>query len=228
MTRHLLTRAFAAAAAVSGIALTGAVPATAERARTVAGGDDIVTTAPGGAQECTLGYTFTTATGRTYGITAGHCNSHRSSSVTDRTTGALGHFVLTVANPERSLDDDYGVIDFGATRSAPRMYGMPVTAITAPDGHRAVCHDGIRTGIACGDLHGRLIGTQFTTAAMPSSIPGDSGGPVWQPNPTGASLIGIWLGEHIDPDDARYGRFTAITDVWADIAHYAGLPPTDA
>jgi V8-like Glu-specific endopeptidase len=59
---------------------------------------------------------------------------------------------------------------------------------------------------------------------MPRSIPGDSGGPVWQltRNNT-ATVIGVWLGEHTDPDGSRYGRFTALTDILADITEYAGM-----
>lgn len=215
--------ALAATAAVAMMALAAAPNADAERIRTVSPGDDIVTTAAEGAQQCTLGYTFTNPAGTTYGITAGHCNSHRSTYVTDRTTGAIGHFVLAVGNPEHALDDDYGLIDFGANRPEPLMYGMQVTGISTPDSDAPVCHDGIRTGVACGDLHGRLIGTQFATKGMPPSIPGDSGGPVWQPNRNTATIIGIWLGEHIEPDGPRYGRFTALTDVLADIANSAGL-----
>ncbi|KMO69841.1 S1 family peptidase [Mycolicibacterium chlorophenolicum] len=224
-------RTFAALAATTAAAtavLAGTPTAGAERLHTVSPGDDIVTTAADGDQQCTLGYTFTNPAGRTYGITAGHCNSHRSSSVTDRTTGAIGHFVLTVGNPDEPLDDDYGLIDFGASRSVPVMYGMPVTGISAPTSTTTVCHDGIRTAVACGALHDRLVGTQFTTSGMPRSIPGDSGGPVWQPSRTGATVIGIWLGEHIEPDGPRYGRFTGLTDVLADIANYAALTSTNA
>lgn len=133
--------------------------------------------------------------------------------------------MLAVANPDAALDDDYGLIDFGAARSLPVMYGMPVTGISAPAPNAPVCHDGIRTGVACGELHDRLVGTQFATSGMPRSIPGDSGGPVWQPARDGATVIGIWLGEHIESNGPRYGRFTALTDVLADIANYAGLRP---
>lgn len=203
--------------------------AAADRTATVSPGDALATTAAEGAQLCTLGYTFTNSAGRTYGITAGHCNSHRSRYVTDRTTGAIGHFVLSVANPDEALDDDYGLIDFGANRAVPVMYGMRVTGISAPDPHNAICHDGIRTGVACGDLHSRLFGTQFATSGMPQSIPGDSGGPVWQltRNNT-ATVVGIWLGEHIEPNGPRYGRFTGLTDVLADIANSAGLTTSAA
>ncbi|SBS79033.1 conserved exported hypothetical protein [uncultured Mycobacterium sp.] len=221
--RTTLAGALLAAAALLG---TGAAPAAAQNTATISPGDELVTTAADGAQMCTLGYTFTNRdTGTAYGITAGHCNGHRSSSVTDRTTGAVGHFVLTVGNADEALDDDYGLIDFGTNRSLPIMYGMPVSGLSAPDPTGPVCHDGIKTGVACGQLHSRLVGTQFTTRGMPRSIPGDSGGPVWQLGPgNSATVIGIWLGEHIEPNGPRYGRFTALTDVLADISDYAGLP----
>lgn len=221
-----MTGIAAAAIATTG-ALLAAPTAAARHIPTVSPGDAIVTTAAEGPQECTLGYTFTNrATGTTYGITAGHCNSHRSSYVTDRTTGAIGHFVLTVSNPDEPLDDDYGLINFGNSHSVPRMYGLPVSGITSPDATSPVCHDGIRTRVACGQLHSRLFGTQFATSRMPRSIPGDSGGPVWQLDGNGnATVIGIWLGEHTEPNGPRYGRFTGITDVLADITNYAGLPP---
>lgn len=224
MSTHRSTLALAvlAAAALLG---AGAPPATAQ-AVTISPGDELVTTAADGGQMCTLGYTFTNReTGTAYGITAGHCNGHRSSSVTDRTTGAVGHFVLTVGDIDDALDDDYGLIDFGTSRSLPVMYGMPVSGISAPDPTGPVCHDGIMTGVACGHLHSRLFGTQFATGGMPQSIPGDSGGPVWQLGPgNSAAVIGVWLGEHIEPNGSRYGRFTALTDVLADITDYAGLP----
>ena len=114
-TTTLAAAALAAAAAL----VTGTPSAAADPVRTVAPGDDIVTTAAEGGQECTLGYTFTNRAGRTFGITAGHCDSHRSASVTDTTTGATGHFVLAVGNPDQPLADDYGLIDFGASRSRP-------------------------------------------------------------------------------------------------------------
>ena len=216
----------AAAALASALLCVSAPLAAAQSTPPVSPGDELVTTAADGDQMCTLGYTFTNrSTGTTYGITAGHCNSHRSSSVTDRTTGAVGHFVLSVASPDEALDDDYALISFGPSRSVPIMYGMPVNGISAPNRRGAVCHDGIKTGIACGSLHSRLVGTQFTTDGMPQSIPGDSGGPVWQLGPgNSATVIGIWLGEHIEPNGPRYGRFTALTDVLADITDYAGLP----
>jgi hypothetical protein len=220
-------RTAVASAAVAALLSAGAPPAAAQQAVTISPGDELVTTAADGGQLCTLGYTFTNRdTGTAYGITAGHCNGHRSSSVTDRTTGAVGHFVLTVANPDEALDDDYGLIDFGSSRSLPIMYGMPVSGISAPNPTGTVCHDGIKTGMACGALHSRLFGTQFATSGMPQSIPGDSGGPVWQlGRDNSATVIGIWLGEHIEPNGPRYGRFTGLTDVLTDITDYAGLTP---
>src|SRR5690625_3975692 len=63
-------------------ALLAAPPAPARHLPSVPPAAAIVTAAADGPQECTLGYPFTNrGTGTTYGITAGHCNSHRSSYV---------------------------------------------------------------------------------------------------------------------------------------------------
>jgi streptogrisin B len=223
-TGHRIGTYAAIAATAAALAVAGAAPAAAERTPTVSPGDALVTTAAEGGQTCTLGYTFTNrSTGVTYGITAGHCNGHRSAYVTDGTTGAIGHFVLAVANPDEIIDDDYGLIDFGAARSVPLMHGMPVSGISQPNPDTAVCHDGIRTGVACGTITSRYFGSQYITSGMPRSIPGDSGGPVWQlAHDDTATVIGVWLGEHNDPDGSHYGRFTALADVLADITDYAG------
>lgn len=214
--RRLLAAIAAIALAV--MAVAGAAGAQG-RSATVSPGDELYAAHGHGGSRCTLGYTFTDPGTRiTYGITAGHCNNPRSSYVVDRTTGAIGHFVLTVANPDDPLDDDYGLIDFGSNRSIRTMYGMPVASISTPDAHGVVCHDGIRTGIACGSLDCRFIANQYLTTGMPQSIPGDSGGPVWQPGGDGATVIGIWLGEHIEPNGANYGWFISLTDVLVSVA----------
>jgi hypothetical protein len=51
------------------------------------------------------------------------------------------------------------------------------------------------------------------TTAMPASVPGDSGGPVWVSDDDGtAHIIGIWLGEKASPDSSRrYGRFASLS-----------------
>ena len=65
---------------------------------------------------------------------------------------------------------------------------------------------------------GRLIANQ---CRMPQSIPGDSGGPVWQPSRDGgATTVGIWLGQHVDQDGA-FGRFASLTDVLPTISAQA-------
>ena len=183
-------------------------------------GDELDGVGARGTARCTLGYAFTDpATGVSYAITAGHCNAGHSSYVLDRTTGALGHFALTVASPEDPLADDYGLIDFGSNHSQRVMYGMPIGGISAPDPRNAVCHDGIRTGVVCGSFGGRLVGRQYLTTGMAQSIPGDSGGPVWQLSADNtATVIGIWLGEHFDGNGSRYGRFIGLTDILVDVA----------
>jgi streptogrisin B len=201
-----------AIATLAATAILGAPTAHAARA-TVSPGDEIRAVGASVAR-CTLGYTYTDpATGTAYGITAGHCNQTHSSYVEDRTTGAIGHFVLTVSDPNDPLADDYGLIDFGANTAGKTMYGMPVIGMASITTRNAICHDGIRTGIACGQLGDRLIGPQYLTTGMAQSIPGDSGGPVWQISSTGAVIVGIWLGEHIDVAGNHYGRFISLSDI---------------
>lgn len=204
-------------------AIAAGSPAAAHaRGATISPGDEIDTVQAHGGPRCTLGYTFADpGTNINYGITAGHCNNKGSDYVLDRTTGAVGHFILTVATPGDNLQDDYGLIDFGSNHSVRIMYGMPVTGISVPDPRNAVCHDGIRTGIACGSLGDRLFGSQYLTTGMAESIPGDSGGPVWQLNRDNAgtaNVIGIWLGEHHETSTTHSGRFTSLTDVLLNIA----------
>lgn len=214
--RHTLAQFLsgaAAAAIAAGIALTGTPDAQAAT-HSVSPGDEIDVKYGHRGSRCTLGYTFTDpASHVTYGITAGHCNDGHHSPVIDRTTGAGGRFVYSEGSPAQPLNADFGIIDFGATRSVRLMYRQPVGDIAAINPSLPVCHDGIRTGIACGQYAGRLIAEQCLTSGMRDSIPGDSGGPVWQPGRDGsATIVGIWLGQHVDKDGS-FGRFTSLTDV---------------
>lgn len=214
---HTLTRMLtstAATAAVTTLLLAGAPTAEAST-RSVAPGDEIDTHGRQHESLCTLGYTFTDPSSHiTYGLTAGHCNDGQHSPVIDRTTGASGRFAYSEATPAEPLYADFGIIDFGTNRAVKRMYQhQPVGSIAAIDSTKPVCHDGISTGVACGRYGGGLIADQYLTTGMPRSIPGDSGGPVWQPGQDGrAAIVGIWLGQH-DDQDGTYGRFTSITDV---------------
>jgi streptogrisin B len=224
MRRTALSRwllCVAAAALAGGVALAAA-PAAQARVHSVSPGDEIDVKHGRTGSRCTLGYTFTDPTSRiTYGITAGHCNDGNHSPVIDRTTGATGRFVYSEATPSEPLYADFGLIDFGTSRSVRLMYHQPVGTIAAIDPTKPVCHDGIRTGIACGQYAGRLIADQYLTSGMPKSIPGDSGGPVWQPSRNGsATIVGIWLGQHVDQDGA-FGRFTSLTDVLPTISAQA-------
>ena len=172
-----------------------------------------------GPHRCTLGYTFTNAAARTYGVTAGHCGAGPERSVLDRTTGATGHFVVTVT-PDEEPFQDYALIDFGTSRSIPIMNGMPITGVTLPDNRNTICHTGISTGVACGQLAAGMLINQYLTTGMARSIPGDSGGPVWQLNRDGASatIVGIWLGEHDNDSGGHNGRFYPLTHAIADLA----------
>ena len=66
--------------------------------------------------------------------------------------------------------------------------------------------------MACGQIVSRLIGYEYTTAGMPPSIPGDSGGTVWHGAAGRAIIVGIWLAERISDDNTSYGRFTTLPD----------------
>lgn len=212
LTRGMI--GLAAAGLAAGVALAGAPVAGARAPHTVSPGDEIDVKYGHSGSRCTLGYTFTDpASHITYGITAGHCNDGSRSSVIDRTTGTAGRFTFSEGTTAAPLNTDFGLVDFGQSRAVKLMYGQPVDTITAIDPSKPVCHDGIRTGISCGHYAGCLSGDQHLTRGMPASIPGDSGGPVWQPTRDGhANIVGIWLGEHNDPDGS-FGRFTSLKDV---------------
>lgn len=224
ITQRRSTPARAATAAIAaGLAvLSVASPSDAHAAQTpVAPGDQIDAVAGDTQETCTLGYTFTDPTNSTtYGITAGHCNHNMASShVRDRTTGAVGNFVLTVAEPDIFNGDDYGLINFGNNTPAPAVNGLPITDIGSPSSQTPLCHTGIQTQTTCGQLGRRLTGTQYTTSGIGQSLPGDSGGPVWQASERGtATLVGIWLGERITGNGARYGRFAALPEILSGMA----------
>jgi len=209
----------AAAAAIVAPGLIVATDPAQATTSTVPPGDELVHVAPDGPHRCTLGYTFTNAAGRTYGITAGHCGAGPQRTVLDRTTGATGQFVVTVTPDDEPFQDD-ALIDFGASRSIPIMKGMPITGVTLPDNRNSICHTGISTGVACGQLAGGMLINQYLTTGMVRSIPGDSGGPVWQLNADGASvtIVGIWLGEHNNDSGGHNGRFYPLTHAIADLA----------
>ncbi|MCW2630801.1 hypothetical protein [Mycobacterium sp.] len=99
------------------------------------------------------------------------------------------------------------------------MKGLPVTAVTLPDKGKTICHTGISTGVACGQLADDMLVNEYLTTAMAPSIPGDSGGPVWQLNDdaTSATVVGIWLGEHDDGRGGHNGRFYPLTHAFVDL-----------
>jgi streptogrisin B len=205
MHRARTSVAAAAAGAVMAVASSASADATTS---TVSPGDELVHVAEDSPHRCTLGYTFTNFAGRTFGITAGHCGAGGERYVLDRTTGTTGRFVVTVITDDEPFQD-YALIDFGASRSVPIMKGMPVTGVTLPDNRNAICHTGIATGVACGQLADSMLANQYLTTGMARSIPGDSGGPVWQLNAdaTSATVVGIWLGEHNNSQGGRNRSF---------------------
>ena len=207
------------AAAVAGLiaaAMTPALAPAAATASSVSPGDEINHIESNGSNRCTLGYTFTRPGGTTLGITAGHCNATPGKYVLDRTTGATGRFIVTV-HQELAPFEDYGVIDFGANRSMPVMRGMRVAGAGFPDTTNAVCHTGIASGVSCGQIAGMETQLRYLTTGI-SGIPGDSGGPVWQLNSdTSATIVGIWIGEHINDDGTHNGVFISLVDVMAQL-----------
>jgi streptogrisin B len=51
-----------------------------------------------------------------------------------------------------------------------------------------------------------------------TGIPCDSGGPVWQLNSdTSATIVGIWIGDHTNPDGTHNGVFISLVDVMAQL-----------
>jgi streptogrisin B len=216
---HRRTRGLGAAPAALTAACTAFAPAlntpahAASEPAMVAAGDAIATTDANGTIRCTLGYTFTAAA-KTYGLTAGHCSPPGPARVTDLVSGATGRFVYAAADHDNALSDDYGLIDFGATAApAGDIHATPIAGIAEPSHRAIICRNGIRTGTACGQFDGRLVGSQYSTLGMTDSLPGDSGGPVWQPNPDGtATVVGIWLGEHTTAAGRRSGRFSNLYD----------------
>ena len=208
-------RASLAAGVIAGAPAIATSPADATTS-SVSAGDEIDNIENGGSHRCTLGYTFTRPDGLTYGITAGHCNAAPSRYVLDRTTGATGRFIVTVHEPDGPFDD-YGVIDFGTSRSAPALKGMPVTGTGFPDPTNAICHTGVATGVSCGQLAGKETHRRYLTTGVTGN-PGDSGGPVWQLNSDGtATIVGIWIGEHDRGDGGHDGVFMSLVDAMAEL-----------
>lgn len=208
------------AVAVTAVALAPAGSPDARAAQTgVAPGDEIDAVGDGTQTRCTLGYTFTDpSSSTTYGVTAGHCNEN-SSYVQDTATGAVGQFVLSVAEPDFLLGDDYGLINFGTEPAVPALNGVPITGVAMPDPGQNICHTGLSTGVTCGQMGNRLAANQYAATGNIKNAAGDSGGPVWQYNSQGsATLVGIWLGERITGAGKRYGRFAALPDVLSRIA----------
>jgi hypothetical protein len=208
------------AVAVTAVVLTPLGSPEARGAQTgVAPGDEIDSFSDATQTRCTLGYTFTDpASSTTYGITAGHCDEN-SSYVQDAATGAVGQFVVSVAEPDILLGDDYGLINFGTEPAVSTVNGMPITGVGMPDPQQNICHSGLSTGVTCGQMGNRLAANQYAATGNIQNSPGDSGGPVWQYSSQGtATVVGIWLGERITGNGKRFGRFAALPDVLSRIS----------
>ena len=159
------------------------------RADLVSPGEEVDYINPaGGNQFCTIGYVYTGADFHTYAITAGHCRANTDSGYArDKRSGLTGNFVRTVFEPPRSGGADYALIDFSTNSLASVFIADNHTPFTddhpEPQVGQTVCRIGVSSGQHCGQIAAAQGEDQYLTTGMPPSIPGDSGGPVWTPDP---------------------------------------------
>ncbi|WP_245549865.1 S1 family peptidase [Gordonia effusa] len=120
-------------------------------------------------------------------LTAGHCDQVRGSSVT-----AGGHAVAPYTG---TIAGEYGAtVTWGASSASPTVAGRNVVGVLTReatqklDYHTAVCVDAAVSGVQCGllvDADGDGIGAKVST------VPGDSGSPLFLVGPRGITLIGL-------------------------------------
>ena len=198
----------AAALAGAAVLLCCGLLAPAARAvteRAISPGHAIRYITPGSATTCTLAFAFSTH-GDTYGVTAGHCVAEPGGYVVDVPSGYRGSVVSFDYNPTRR-GNDFALIHFGRSPLAASLLGASVDAVTAPATDRPICHTGVSSGTSCGQLSGQYGRNQYLTTEV-NDVPGDSGGPVWtRYGIDDITIVGIWLGSHIDHDGTTDGRF---------------------
>ncbi len=171
----------------------------------------------GGNQFCTIGYVYTGADMHTSAITAGHCRPNPPSGYArDTRSGLTGNFVRTVFEPPRSGGADYALIDFNTNSLPSAFIADNHTLFTddhpEPQIGQTVCRSGVSSGQHCGQIAAAQGEDQYLTTGMPTSIPGDSGGPVWTRTSQGnARIIGIWLGKKTTAAGQQYGRFASLS-----------------
>ncbi|OBJ86074.1 trypsin-like serine protease, partial [Mycobacterium asiaticum] len=148
-------------------------------------------------------------------VTAGHCRIEDGGVVRTR-SGRSGTFQRAIFESPYSGGADYALVDFGSTAMAGDRIGDIPASRVHPDPKigQKVCRTGISSGQHCGTVVEQHGPYQFLTTGMPSSIPGDSGGPVWIPTRNGwAQIIGIWLGEKSSRlTSIENGRFASLAD----------------
>jgi len=164
---------------------------------------------------CTLGYVYTGPDDHVYGVTAGHCQPDMPGYMRDQNSGTRGTFVRATVAPDHTGGPDYGLIDFGRrVMAVPFIGNTPVSSDTVPTPRlgQTICHTGVSSGEHCGTIARTYGADQYLTTGMPASIGGDSGGPVWYRDDSGAAhVLGIWLGEKTGSAGERFGRFAALT-----------------
>ena len=218
---HATTRRFTAIVSglltTAALALADASPALAALT-VVSPGEEVDYINPtGGNQFCTIGYVYTGADMHTYAITAGHCRSNPTSGYArDTRSGLTGNVVRTVFEPPPSGGADYALIDFNTNSLPSAFIANNHTFFTddhpEPQIGQTVCRSGVSSGQHCGQIAAAQGEDQYLTTGMPTSIPGDSGGPVWTRTSQGnARIIGIWLGEKTSAADQQYGRFASLS-----------------
>lgn len=209
------------AALIAGVlvatALTSA-PAARATLITITPGERVDYISPTGVNKfCTLGYVYTGLDRHVYAVTAGHCRSTPGGYVRTTRTGHTGTFVRTVVEPRRGAGGaDYGLIDFGTEPFSVHYIGDIPAGYSHPQPQpgQTICRTGVSSGQYCGQIVSRQGDDQYLTTGMPSSIPGDSGGPVWtRTGNAPAQIIGIWLGERTSgANGAEYGRFASLAE----------------
>lgn len=198
--------------------LATAPQATAEPIATIEPGEriDYINGVTGGKNQfCTIGHVYTGRDLHVYAVTAGHCRNSESGYVLSKRNGQTGTFLRTLVKPPSVGGPDYGLIDFGTGPLAGAYIGDIPTSYTHPEPEpgQTVCRSGVSSGQQCGPIVGRH-GDQYLTTGMSTSVPGDSGAPVWSRTSGGrAQIIGIWLGEKISgATHTEYGRFASLAE----------------
>ena len=86
----------------------------------------------------------------------------------------------------------------------------PVIGVTYPATGKCCAAPASRAALPAANCTASSATASFPTNGIASAA-GDSGGPVWMTRRDGSAvLVGVWLGQHIDGDGNRYGRFITL------------------